>query len=353
MNRLVGCLTVLVLLVAMPAWAYDGIVEKKTFAMPAYATVGGTTIKGVRVGYETYGTLNAARDNVVLVAHFYSSNSHAAGKYAASDPAPGYWDAIIGSGKPIDTDRFFVVSSDTLVNLNVKDPNTITTGPASIDPDTGKAYGMTFPIVTIRDFVNVQKALLDSLGITRLRAVTGASMGALQALEWAAAYPDMVERAIPVLPAGELPAFTIGWANIWAAPIRLDPRWNGGDYYGRPEPVDGLAEALKIVTLHARHYGWATRTFGRKWAAPDRDPAVPRRLGPAGGFRATIRPGFWHGPDRARRPPEPKTGRSAAPGGLPSLRLVSLDRGGGRGRGRAREAHPHAGREWLPVLQDV
>src|SRR3989442_3050959 len=122
MNRRVGCLTVLVLLVAMPAWAYDGIVEKKTFAMPAYATVGGTTIKGVRVGYETYGTLNAARDNVILVAHFYSGNSHAAGKYAASDPAPGYWDAIIGSGKPVDTDRFFVVSSDTLVNLNVKDP---------------------------------------------------------------------------------------------------------------------------------------------------------------------------------------------------------------------------------------
>src|SRR5207244_6347989 len=142
-------------------------VEKKTVAMPAYATGGRTTIKGVRVGYETYGTLNAARDNVVLVAHFYSGNSHAAGKYAASDPAPGYWDAIIGSGKPIDTDRFFVVSSDTLVNLNLKDPNTITTGPASIDPDTGKAYGMTFPIVTIRDFVNVQKALLDSLGITR------------------------------------------------------------------------------------------------------------------------------------------------------------------------------------------
>src|SRR3989454_976972 len=188
MNRRVGCLTVLVLLVAMPAWAYDGIVEKKTFAMPAYATVGGTTIKGVRVGYETYGTLNAARDNVILVAHFYSGNSHAAGKYAASDPAPGYWDAIIGSGKPVDTDRFFVVSSDTLVNLNVKDPKTITTGPASINSDTGRPYGMSFPIVTIRDFVNVQKALLDSLGIKKLHAVMGAS-GAF-GRKWAAAERD-------------------------------------------------------------------------------------------------------------------------------------------------------------------
>src|SRR5947209_19802289 len=106
MNRRVGCLTVLVLLVAMPAWAYDGIVEKKTFAMPAYATVGGTTIKGVRVGYETYGTLNAARNNVILVAHFYFGNSQAAGTYGASDPAPGYGGAVIGAGKPVDTDRF-------------------------------------------------------------------------------------------------------------------------------------------------------------------------------------------------------------------------------------------------------
>src|SRR5947199_9756014 len=113
MNRRVGCLTVLVLLVAMPAWAYDGIVEKKTFAMPAYATVGGTTIKGVRVGYETYGTLNAARANVILVAHFYSGNSHAAGKYAASDRAPSYWDAVIGSGRPAGPDRFFGVTRDS------------------------------------------------------------------------------------------------------------------------------------------------------------------------------------------------------------------------------------------------
>ena len=266
-------LSLSVLLLAAPAWAYDGPVEKKAFAMPAYTTVGGQTIKNVRVGYETYGTLNAARDNVILIAHFYSGNSHAAGKYKPSDAAPGYWDGLIGAGKPVDTDKFFVVSSDTLVNLNTKDPNTITTGPASINPDTGKPYGMSFPIVTMRDFVNVQKALLDSLGITRLRAVMGASMGAIQSFEWAAAYPDMVERIIPVIGAAELGAYAIGWLDVWGAPIKLDPRWNKGDYYGRDEPVDGLALALKTVTLHARHYGWAAKAFGRKWAAPDRDPA--------------------------------------------------------------------------------
>lgn len=266
-------LTLLLLAMALPALAYDGPVEKKVFTMPSYTAVGGQTIKQVRIGYETYGTLNAAKDNVILVTHFFSGNSHAAGKYKPTDAASGYWDAIIGAGKPIDTDKHFVISSDTLVNLNVKDPNTVTTGPATINPDTGKPYGMSFPIVTIRDFVNVQKALLDSLGIRKLRAVTGASMGALQAFEWAAAYPDVVERIIPVIGAAEAPAFLIAWGNIWAAPILLDPKWNKGDYYGKDEPVEGLAQALKIVTLHARHPGWADKAFGRKWTAPDKDPA--------------------------------------------------------------------------------
>ncbi len=265
-------LVVLGLALATPGFAYDGPVEKKVFSMPSYTTVGGQIIKNVRVGYETYGALSANRDNVVLIAHFFSGNSHAAGKYTPADAAPGYWDSIIGAGKPIDTDKLFVVSSDTLVNLNVKDPNTVTTGPASINPDTGKPYGMTFPIVTMRDFVNVQKALLDSLGITKLRAVAGASMGAIQSFEWAAAYPDMVERIIPVIGAAEANGYMIGWLNIWAAPILLDPKWNGGDYYGKDEPTEGLALALKTVTLHARHYGWADKAFGRKWAAADKDP---------------------------------------------------------------------------------
>ncbi|BBK36993.1 homoserine O-acetyltransferase [Allostella sp. ATCC 35155] len=262
------------LAVAGPAAAYDGIVEKKTFSMPSYTTRGGKTIKDVKVGWESYGKLNDARDNVILVTHFFSGNSHAAGKYAAGDAAPGYWDAIIGAGKPIDTDRFFVISSDTLVNLSPRHPQTVTTGPATIDPDTGKPYGMRFPVVTIRDFVEVQKALLESLGIRKLHAVVGASMGALQAFEWAAAHPAMVERIVPVIGGAEADAFLIGWLDVWASPIRLDPNWKGGDYYGGPEPVDGLAHALKIVTLHARAAGWADRAFGRKWADPARDPAA-------------------------------------------------------------------------------
>ena len=255
------------------ATAYEPIVDKQVFEMASYTTVGGETIQDVRIGWEAYGTLNEARDNAILVAHFFSGTSHAAGRYVEGGPR-GYWDAIIGSGKPIDSDRFYVVSSDTLVNLNTGDPNVTTTGPASIDPATGEPFGLSFPIVTIRDFVEVQKALLESLGIERLHAVVGASMGAMQALEWASAYPSWVERVVSVVAAGEADAFLIGWLNAWAAPIRLDPRWNGGDYYGGEPPLDGLAEALKLVTLQANHGKWADVAFGRAWAEDGIDPAT-------------------------------------------------------------------------------
>jgi len=270
MKRLMAGLLALVLVA--PATAYQPWVEKQTFEMPAYTTVGGETIKSVRVGWEAYGSLNDAKDNVILICHFFSGNSHAAGKYSADDQQAGYWDAIIGSGKPIDTDRFYVVSVDSLVNLGTGNPNVITTGPASINPDTGKPYGMTFPIVTIRDFVNVQKALLESLGITRLYAVMGASMGALQSYEWAAAYPEQVGRIVPVIGAGWANGHQIGWLHLWAAPIRLDPNWNGGDYYDQQPPLRGLTEAFKLVTLQSQHWEWANGVFDRTWAEKGKDP---------------------------------------------------------------------------------
>ncbi|VFM98259.1 MAG: homoserine O-acetyltransferase [Candidatus Kentron sp. G] len=254
--------------------AFDGIVEKQTFEMPVYTTVGGKTIHQLRVGWESYGTLDAAGDNAILITHHYTGTSHAAGSYSIDDELPGYWDAIIGSGKVIDTDKYFVIASDSLVNLNVHSPNVVTTGPATIDPATGKPYGMDFPLVTIRDFVNVQKALVDSLGITALQAVMGASMGSIQAFEWAHAYPGIVKRIIPVIGAGEVNAYMIAHIDTWTAPIRLDPNWNGGDYYDSEPPVDGLRETMKMVTLFARHWEWADRTFGRAWAEKGKDPAA-------------------------------------------------------------------------------
>ncbi|GAA0582369.1 E22 family MetX-like putative esterase [Caenispirillum bisanense] len=257
-----------------PAAAYDQLVEKQVFEMDSFTTQNGATIAPVRVGWEAYGTLNEARDNAILITHFFSGTSHAAGKYADSDAAPGYWDSIIGPGKPLDTDRYYVIASDTLVNLNAHDPNVTTTGPATVNPATGKPWGMDFPVVTIRDFVEVQKALLDSLGITRLHAVMGASMGSLQAYEWAATYPDRVARLIPVIGSGEADAYLIGILNTWASPIRADGNWNDGAYYDGEPPTKGLAEALKLVTLQANHWEWADETFGRALAEEGRDPAA-------------------------------------------------------------------------------
>jgi homoserine O-acetyltransferase len=251
-------------------------VEKRVFEGGAYQTRGGGTIANARIGYQTMGRLNAAGDNAVLIAHFFSGNSHAFGRLGSANGPVGYWDAIIGPGKPIDTDRFFVVSSDTLVNVNVGDPNTTTTGPATINPETGRPYGMTFPVVSMRDFVEVQKKLLDSLGVKRLALVAGPSNGGLQAIEWAAAYPEMVERVMPVI-AAEFDAWMQGWLDIWEAPIRLDPNWREGDYYGagREPPLRGLAEAWKIVTLQANDRTW-TRQFDRR-IPESQDPA--KRIG--------------------------------------------------------------------------
>jgi homoserine O-acetyltransferase len=247
---------------ALPAAAQDLIVEKKAFTIERYTARNGQVVANMRIGYQTAGTLNAAGDNAVLVPHFFSANSHAFGRYVAGGPA-GYWDAIIGPGKPIDTNRYFVVSADTPVNLNTGDPNTITTGPASVNPATGRPYGLSFPVMSIRDFVETQKLLLESLGVRRLVLVAGASMGALQSIEWAAAYPDMVARVMPVIGTGEMDGWVAAWLNVWASPIRLDPNWREGDYYGGTPPNAGLADALKVVTLHARDAPWASQFTGK------------------------------------------------------------------------------------------
>jgi homoserine O-acetyltransferase/O-succinyltransferase len=270
--RVLNALVIVLLLALAPAQAQDLITKKQVFELASFTTQSGRQLKNVRVGWESYGTLNADKSNAIIICHFFSGTSHAAGKYTEAEKLPGYWDAIIGPGKAIDTTKYFVLSSDTLVNLNAPDPNVATTGPASIDPDTGKPYGLSFPVVSIRDFVEVQKKLIDRLGIKKLVMVGGASMGGLQTYEWAAAYPDVVGRIMPVIASAEADAGLIGWGDIWAAPIRLDPKWNGGDYHGKEPPLVGLAQALKLVTLHSQTSAWATNTFGAKWAKEGDSP---------------------------------------------------------------------------------
>jgi len=235
------------------AQGWVGLVDKQVFTTSNFATFNGQQIVEVNVGWEAYGELNEAKDNVVLITHFFSGNSHAAGRYNQNDALPGYWDAIIGPGKAIDTDIYYVISSDTLVNQEPNNPMVTTTGPATINPATGAPYALDFPVVTIRDFVNVQKALLDSLGVQKLHAVVGASMGSLQALDWAAAYPDFVERVISVIGAGAVDPWTIAALQQWANPIIADPNWNQGNYYSGEAPTAGLRQSLGMVTLQAMH----------------------------------------------------------------------------------------------------
>jgi homoserine O-acetyltransferase len=264
---------IVVTLLSIAHAAAQLLTEKKFFTLPQYTTAAGKTIKNVRVGYETYGKLNAAADNAVFVAHFFSGTSHAAGRYKADEKAAGYWDAIIGPGKAIDTDKYFVISADTLANLNVKSPLVGTTGPATVNPDTGKPYGSTFPVVSMKDSVRVHKALLDVLGVKKLQAVAGASGGSIQAMEWGAEYPQLVERVIHVIGPGlDIHPYVIGLLDLWMMPIKLDPNWKGGDYFGGAEPNEGVAQSLKTVTLTALHFGWAEKVHGYKWAAEGKSP---------------------------------------------------------------------------------
>ena len=232
------------------------------------------TIAKVRVGWEAYGKLNADKSNVILITHFFSGSSHAAGKYQSTDALPGYWDSIIGPGKAIDTDKFYVISSDTLVNANAYDSHVITTGPATLNPATGQPYGLSFPVVTIADFVEVQKALLDSLGIKKLHAVIGPSMGSFQAIEWAVRYPEQVERLLPVIGSAYMDTYSAIKLQRWAYPILQDPAWHNGDYYEKGQPIQGLATALAYITQDALH----PNGFNPRYPAISSDTALHQSI---------------------------------------------------------------------------
>lgn len=260
---------ILLCCVLVSASTHAMLVQKQRFTLDNFSTENGHTLAQVNIGWEAYGQLNADKSNVILITHFFSGTSHAAGKYHKDDSAPGYWDAIIGPGKAIDTNKFYVISSDTLVNANVFDPNVITTGPATINPATGKPYALSFPVVTIGDFVEVQKALLDSLGIGKLHAVIGPSMGSFQAIEWAVRYPDSVERLIPVIGSAYIDAYAAVKLERWAYPIKTDPNWHNGNYYDKGQPIQGLSTALAYITQDALH----PTGFNQRYPAPQLDNA--------------------------------------------------------------------------------
>jgi homoserine O-acetyltransferase len=218
-----------------------GLVQRQYLTWTEPLTLSsGASLAPLTLAFETYGKLNAAGTNAILLLHALSGDAHAAGRHSLSDRKPGWWDSMVGPGRPFDTDRYFVVCSNVLGGCQGS------TGPASRDPRTGRPFGARFPVVTIDDMVRAQLRLIDALGITRLLAVAGGSMGGFQALEWATAHPDRVSGALLLATSARSAAQTIAWNSIGRRAIMSDPRWRGGDYYGHEPPVDGLAVARMI-----------------------------------------------------------------------------------------------------------
>jgi homoserine O-acetyltransferase len=251
----------------------------------------GRTLRDVRVAYETYGTLSAARDNVILVCHALSGDAHAAGfsriapaestrdGFAAEDrdaavgKSLGWWDGMIGPGKAFDTDRFFVVSTNLLGGCRG------TTGPSSLDPATGAPYGSSFPVITVTDMVQTERAVLAELGIERLAAVAGGSLGGMQALEWAVRYPDSVESIVVIASTHALRPQGVAWNAIARNAIMGDPDWQDGHYYGtgrKPDGGMGVARMVGHMTyLSAESLG---DKFGRRLQDGGSDGDIRYRL---------------------------------------------------------------------------
>jgi len=217
----------------------------------------GGRLERVAVAFETYGELNADGTNAVLIAHALTGSAHAAGVTDRED-VPGWWDPLIGPGKPVDTRRFFVISSNVLGGCYG------TTGPSSLDPETGHPYGPDFPGYTIRDMVEVQHRLLVQLGVTSLRAVIGGSMGGMQVLEWAAAHPEMVRGIVPIAIGARHSAWAIGLNEVARRAITADPAWQGGRYALEHQPETGLGLARAIAMLTYRSYDSLEQKFGRE-----------------------------------------------------------------------------------------
>ena len=223
-----------------------GLVEKKYFSFadpPDEITLeNGARLGPVTIAYETWGTLSEQRDNTILVTHAFSGDSHAAGYYLGEPPEskPGWWDSLIGPGKGLDTEKYFIICTNILGGCMGS------TGPSSINPVTGKPYGLSFPMMTVGDMIETQKKLLDHLEIPSLLSVIGGSVGGMQVLEWCVRYPGFVRSAIPVATTMRHSALAIAFNEVARQAIMADPHWNNGDYYFGSRPETGLAVARMI-----------------------------------------------------------------------------------------------------------
>ena len=239
----------------MGARRFESVVAGRRFQLE-----GGGSLEHIEVAYESWGTLDDDASNAILVCHALTGDSHAAATPATHTDGEGWWEALVGPGRAIDTDRWFVVCANVLGGCQG------TTGPASEDPSTGKPYGSSFPIVSIRDMVRVQALLADRLGVRRWHNVIGGSMGGMQALEWATMYPDRVGSLIIASTTTEASALQIAWSHIGRMAVQADPGFAGGDYYDRQPgegPHRGLAVAREIAQVTYRSDEVFTERFHR------------------------------------------------------------------------------------------
>jgi homoserine O-acetyltransferase/O-succinyltransferase len=217
----------------------------------------GATLSPVEVAYETYGHLNEARNNAILILHAFSGDAHAAG-ISEEDGKPGWWDNMIGPGKAFDTNKYFVISSNVLGGCRG------TTGPSSINPATGQPYGASFPFVTIADMVRLQKLLIGHLGVERLLSLAGGSMGGMQVLRWVVDYPGAVASAIPIATTCRHSPQQIAFNEVGRLAIMADPNFRAGDYYGDALPAQGLAIARAVGHITYMSDDSMREKFGRR-----------------------------------------------------------------------------------------
>jgi len=239
--------------------ANAGTVETRYYNLPEgeeFALESGAVFAELKIAYETYGKLNARKSNAVLICHALSGDAHAAG-YHAGETKPGWWDEMIGPGKAFDTDKYFVICSNIVGGCRGS------SGPNTINPSTGKPYGLSFPIVSIKDMVNAQKKLVDFLEIKKLLSVCGGSMGGMQVLQWAVSYPETVVSCIPIATTYKHSAQQIAFDEVGRQAIMADPAWKGGDYYEKEHPSAGLAVARMIGHITYMSDKSMEKKFGR------------------------------------------------------------------------------------------
>lgn len=235
---------------------------KKSLRISGFVTEEGHTLPDFDLGYEVYGELNVERSNTILVCHYFSGSSNAAGRYSETDPEPGYWDSIIGPQKSIDTEKYCVVAIDILCNACPSLPSIHTIGPFTVNEKTQKPFGMSFPKISIRDMVRAQKLVLEFLGISSLHAVAGASLGSMQAWQWAADYPAWVPRIMTVIGSGfETHTYVSSAVELWARMLKLDPEWKEGSYTSSDFPTKGMVSGLEMLTWNCLSPQW-TEAYG-------------------------------------------------------------------------------------------